>query len=85
MAVAQADFDSAAERVKLMAAQVQADLDVARENVKRARARLRVAQANRAQDAMYTDYVARAPGEQDDNVVAAATIVFAVSLRSPRT
>lgn len=58
VAVAQAEFDSAAERVKLMAAQVQADLDVARENVKRARARLRVAQANSAQDAMYTDYVA---------------------------
>jgi HlyD family secretion protein len=58
VAVAQADFDSAEERVKLMAAQVKADLDVARENLKRTQARLRLARANRAQDAMYSDYVA---------------------------
>jgi HlyD family secretion protein len=58
VAVAQADVDSAEDRVKLMQAQVRADLDVARENLKRAEARLRVATANRAQDTMYSDYVA---------------------------
>jgi RND family efflux transporter MFP subunit len=58
VAVAQADADSAEERVTLMAAQVKADLDVARENVKRAQARFRLAKANRAQDTMYSDYVA---------------------------
>jgi RND family efflux transporter MFP subunit len=58
VAVAQAEVSAAEERVKLMAAEVKADLEVAAENEKRAAARLRAARVDRAQDRMYSEYVA---------------------------
>jgi RND family efflux transporter MFP subunit len=66
VAVARADHEAANERVTLTGAQNRANLDVARESLKRAEARLKVAQANQAQNPMYLEQIASLQAAVDE-------------------